>query len=187
MDIQQFPIKRETLDQLTDRNFSDIKHLYFHHSVETDGHDGPWTSLAGEMKADIAYINNMQAGQSVSIGALAIAYNFIIMEDGIIYKLRPNLKVPASQIGDNTAGLSVCVDGDFTSHLPNKHQVKAAKELGVYLDKFFHFEQIWGHRDVATELYPNNPGYYATACPGDDFYAKTLPELRKHILDARKK
>jgi hypothetical protein len=185
MDIQQFPIKREVLDQLTDRNFSDIKRLYWHHSVETDGHDGPYNKLAAEMKADIAYLKNMQADQANSIGAICIAYSFIIMEDGIVWKLRPNLKVPASQIGDNTAGLSVCVDGDFTKHLPNKTQMDVCKELGVYLDKKFDFEQILGHRDVAA-MYPNNPGYYSTACPGTDFYNNFLPELRSYILAARK-
>ena len=187
MNIQTFPITKQTLDQLADRNSDDITRLYWHHSVETDGHDGPWATNKAEVQKDLAYLRNMQADQSTTIGALAIAYNFIIMEDGIIYKLRPNLKIPASQVGDNTHGLSVCVDGNFHAALPNKEQVAACKELGVYLDSTYNFKDIWGHCDVALKLYPNNdPGYYATECPGDDFYKNFLPELRSYILSKRK-
>jgi hypothetical protein len=176
-----FPIAKSVLDELTPRFPADILRLYMHHADEDDGHSGPYGKMASEITADISYIKGMESGQKESIGALCIAYNFIVMEDGIVYQCRPADKIPASQIGDNLHGLSVCFDGDFTSHGLNAIQLDIGKKLFKYLAGKYHIKEILAHRDVE-KMYPDNPGYYATACPGQYGYEHDLPEIRKYAL-----
>ena len=179
MHLQTFPIKKSIQNQMTDRNKSDIKHGYAHHSDESDGHHGVYGSLVKEIQKDLAYLRIMESGQKASIGALALAYNYVIMEDGIAYSVRPPLKVPASQLGDNTHGISVCFDGNFMQHGCTKEQLVTGKELFKYLVHEYNLEFIHGHRDVA-KMHPGNTGFYATACPGDFFYHHQLPEIVKY-------
>lgn len=73
--------------------------------------------------------------------------------------------------GANTNGIGIENEGTFTSKLPPKAQWNALVSLCAYICKQYGIKpsQIFGHRDFS-----------ATACPGNDFYAK-LPQLRKDV------
>jgi hypothetical protein len=178
-----YPIRQDVLDQLTDRPESHILRAYMHHADESDGHNGTYAPMAQEIQEDIDYLRNMEAGQKISIGALAIAYNYIIMEDGIVWSLRPATKVPASQIGDNENGISVCFDGTFMTKGLNKVQLAVGKDFFKYLVQRYKIKSpnIFGHCDVA-KRYPNNEAFYATACPGTYAYAHDLPLIREYAF-----
>jgi hypothetical protein len=174
--IFSFPISAETLAKLDDRKASDITTLYIHHSDESQGHTGPWKSIAQEVKEDVKYLDGISAGQKISIGAITLAYNFFITQDGFLFEGRPALKIPASQLGDNLHGISVCIDGDFTKHAANNMQFDTAINICKWICDRYPITHVKGHRDVAA-MYPGHEAYYATACPGDFFYERQLPSL----------
>lgn len=119
-------------------------------------------------------------------GWAMIGYNWFIGGDGTVYEGRPSNVVPSAAYGDNSPSVDVCLAGDFEpgtdgyqSEVPAV-QLQALKDLAVEVHQ--HYPTITGtigHRDVAA-LYPNDPGDYSTACPGDACYAQ-IPAVKAYV------
>ncbi|KYN04238.1 Peptidoglycan recognition protein 3 [Cyphomyrmex costatus] len=89
-----------------------------------------------------------------------IGYNFIIGEDGNVYKGRGWHYTGAHAIGYNTQSIGICIIGDFSDFLPNEAALKALKKLidcGVSLGKIRNNYNVIGHRQVRD-----------TVCPGEN-------------------
>lgn len=143
--------------EMTPRDLSQITTLIIHHS---DGSpDQTPLEIDQEHRAE---------------GWACIGYNFVISGDGTVYEGRPTNVVPSAAYGYNTPSINVCLLGDFQpgtegfqSSVPEP-QLQALKDLSVMLHQHYPgISRTIGHRDVAILFYPQNPGDYSTACPGD--------------------
>lgn len=156
---------------MTPRSLADVTDLIFHHS------DGSPTQTPLEIDAE-----HRAEGWSM------IGYNFVIAGDGTVYEGRPLDVVPSAAYGRNAQSIDVCLLGDFQPGTqgyaePSVAQVNAAGELSVYVhQRYPQIVRTIGHRDVATMFYPNDPGDYSTACPGDTFEAM-LAGIRAYTRD----
>lgn len=155
------------------RSLSEASDLIFHHS---DGAgDQPILDIDAEHRAQ---------------GWAMIGYNYIIPSDGKIYAGRPMIYVPSAAYGRNTESVNVCLLGRFEPGTPGyapptSAQVQSAKLMAVYLHaQYPSIVRTIGHRDVATTFYPNDPGDYSTACPGDALEA-LLPDIRAFVVANR--
>ena len=117
-----------------------------------------------------------------------IGYDYIVTSDGKIYKGRPDDVVPSAAYGENPQSVDVVLTGDFEPNTPGFEkavplaQLQSLKDLLVYLhEKYPTIQRTIGHRDVATD-FPQDPGDYSTACPGDVLY-DLLPEIRAYVAE----
>lgn len=91
-------------------------------------------------------------------GWAGIGYHFYIRKDGQIYAGRPENKVGAHCVNNNSCSLGICLEGNFTKTKPTPEQIKSLKELVAELKKRHkNIYKILNHRDLM-----------ATACPGVD-------------------
>lgn len=154
------------------RSLSQITDLIVHHS------DGP--SDQSPLEIDQEHRNEGWAG---------IGYNYLINGSGTVFKGRPDDVVPSAAYGRNTPSVNVCLLGDFEpgtegfeSSVPEA-QLQALKDLSVYLHQLYpSIVRTIGHRDVATIFYPNDPGDYSTACPGQ-VLENDLAAVKSYTLD----
>lgn len=120
-------------------------------------------------------------------GMAMIGYNFVIDRIGTVYNGRPLTFVPAAAYGRNLESVNICLLGNFEKDdpgytgPPTPAQIQALKDLSIYLHhQLPTIVRTIGHKDVATQFYPNNPGDYATACPGSELYG-LLGSVRQEI------
>lgn len=155
--------------EMTPRELSQITTLIIHHS---DGAlDQTPLDIDAEHRAE---------------GWAMIGYNWVIEPDGTVYEGRPTNVVPSAAYGDNTPSVDVCLIGDFEpgtagfqSSVPAA-QFQSLKDLAVEVHQHYPtIAQTIGHRDVAS-LYPNDPGDYSTACPGEVLY-DLIPSIRAYV------
>jgi hypothetical protein len=160
------------LSKMTDRNLSVLEYIVIHHTAST---------LMDEDITDIALEEERDQG------FLWAGYNFVIHgkapHDGLIQVGRPLTKVPAAQLGLNTPGIAICLEGNFqpgdklyTGEKPTPSQLASAITIinEWIKPKCPNLKYLIGHRDVARIVRTPSD---ATACPGDNLYAE-LHNLR---------
>jgi hypothetical protein len=160
-------IPQALLDRMTDRDVHDIRFVVIHHTAGTDM-DEDIDDIASEEERDQGFV---WAG-----------YNFVIHgkapHDGLIQVGRPITKVPAAQLGLNTPGVAISLEGNFhpsdrgyTGEKPTASQLHAVVTIinEWVKPKCPNLRYLIGHRDVARIVNDSND---ATACPGDLLYAE---------------
>ena len=85
-------------------------------------------------------------------------YHFLVRKDGSIYRLRPEDKVGAHTYGSNYNSLGICFEGNYMEEDMPEVQIRAGKELVIYLKNKYGISTVQRHKDVC-----------ATSCPGDKF------------------
>jgi hypothetical protein len=122
-------------------------------------------------------------------GMAFIAYNWVITKDGTIYQGRPIGWVSAAQYGRNSQGVAVCLTGNFASGDPGytgdptPEQIQNLNRLALSVHiHLTSIERTYGHGDIASLFYPNNPDPYATACPGDRLSSQ-IPSVRAYVTE----
>ena len=88
-------------------------------------------------------------------GWSGIGYSFVIRKDGKIYRGRPEDTIGAHTSNFNATSIGICFEGDFRTEKPTDAQVKAGKELVVYLKQKYNITKVKKHSEL------NN-----TSCPG---------------------
>lgn len=91
-----------------------------------------------------------------------IGYNFLVGLDARVYEGRGWDYVGAHVRGHNSASIGISFIGDFTSTLPNRAAINAARHLirrGVTLGKLSSNYTLHGHRDGSN-----------SQCPGQVLY-----------------
>nr|AAY27973.1 peptidoglycan recognition protein 1 [Euprymna scolopes] len=91
-----------------------------------------------------------------------LGYNYLVGEDGYVYKGRGWDREGGHTKGYNTDSVAISVMGDFSDRLPNEKALNAVNNLivcGIKQNKITKNYSLYGHRDVRK-----------TACPGDKFY-----------------
>lgn len=168
--IQQVPYPAPQ-SQMAARSLGGITDLIFHHTAGNPNQTP--LEIDAEHRAE---------------GWAGIGYNYVIGKDGAVYAARPMMYVPAAAYGRNTESANVVLVGNFQSDdkgytgEPTAAQLQSAKDVALWLHKqYSSISRTIGHRDVATMFFPNDPGDYATVCPGDKFYAH-LPEIKAYVL-----
>jgi hypothetical protein len=123
-------------------------------------------------------------------GWAEIGYNFVITPDGAVYTGRPLDVEPSAAYGDNMASVDICLIGNFqeddSGHTgpPTSAQLDSLLALSIDLHRRYpSISRTIGHGDVVKMYYPDNPGPYATACPGTQLEA-FLPDLRSKTAAA---
>lgn len=154
---------------MTPRDLSQVSDLIIHHS------DGP-------PDQDPLAIDQEHRNEGWSM----IGYNFLIAGNGTVYGGRPTDVVPSAAYGRNSVSIDVCLLGDFEpgttgfeSSVPAA-QLQSLKDLALLLHQ--HYPSIVrtiGHRDVAS-FFPNDPGSYSTACPGQVAYG-LLAQVKAYV------
>lgn len=99
-----------------------------------------------------------------SLGWPDVAYHFFIGPEGQVFEGRPYAAASDTATDYDTKGhLLIVVEGDFDSTVPTSAQLESLARLVAWASSQFdvRIDTISGHRDHA-----------ATACPGDNLYAK---------------
>lgn len=162
------------VDELTDRDPSLIEYIVIHHSVTA-----PALPIEAVAKME-------EAAQ----GFTTIGYNCVVTKAPGHWEIqegRPLDKLPAAQYGLNREGYAICVFGNYQPNVPGvPTNVLEQAALQLVIDrvnavkaKCPNLKYLIGHRDVATikAKHGGNPADFATACPGDNLYAR-LHDLR---------
>lgn len=157
----------------TTRDQATITDLIVHHSA------GPKSQTPQQIEAF-----------EISRGDNGMPYTWLVDDAGVIYTGRPSYAVSAATYGRNVQSVAVCVIGDFqTDDGGFNGPISPAAwsslcDLAVYAHRQIpSIVRTIAHRDVAGLFYPNDTADYATACCGDQLYAR-LPELRAYIAKA---
>lgn len=151
----------DQLNAMTDRALSGVAYAVIHHTADSD-----------ENK-DIAEIAREE---EASQGFLTVGYHLILHGNGLIQYGRPIGKVPAANLGLNTASYAMALEGNFepgspgyTGEKPTQAQISAL--IGAIENakkKLPNLRFLIGHSDVARIVgVPSD----ATECPGRDLYA----------------
>lgn len=159
------------LNVLTPRTPADITDIIVHHT------DGPKDQTPLEIDAE-----ERPRGYSM------MPYGYLIADDGVIFKGRPDLVRSAASFGRNPQSIAVCLIGAFEKNTleyngpPSQAAVKSLITLGAWLHKAYPIVRTIGHCEIAPLFYPDDEGDYSTACPGDVLFAM-LPSIKEAIAD----
>ncbi|KAL1273253.1 hypothetical protein QQF64_029115 [Cirrhinus molitorella] len=136
-----------------------LQFLYIHHTASPSK---PCRNLQTCSKN----MRSMQRFHQKDRGWYDIGYSFVVGSDGYIYEGRGWMSVGAHTKGRNTVGYGVAFIGNYSAHLPSKHDMELLRhhlvKCGVsrgFLQKNF---TILGHRQVVA----------TTTCPGDSLYSE---------------
>lgn len=135
-------------------------------SIVVVHHDGDFRSKAyNSLKRYIAEANNHIAKKPISWNH--ISYHYIIDNVGDIFQCLPETEIGyhAGNLTINKKSIAIKLDGNMETQQPTDKQLKAYKELMVWLTTkrpdlpLVVKSSVRGHRDIKP-----------TACPGKNFY-----------------
>lgn len=120
-----------------------ITHIVIHHAAS-----------ARDLSA--TQIHNMHLNNGWS----GIGYHFVVRQNGIIERGRPEDKLGAHCANANSNRLGICFAGNFDVNKMNETQLNAGKELIEFLKRKYPNAKLIRHKDVIKQ---------STACPGKYF------------------
>lgn len=127
------------------RDTGKLRWIVLHHSA------GPATQTPEE----IARYHVQHNGWS------GIGYNYLIYQNGKIYKTRPIGVIPVCVENHNTESVCICFVGDFTAHPPSVDALDAGAWLiGLLRQSYPQVQGVRGHKEMPDQ---------ATSCPGPAF------------------
>jgi hypothetical protein len=137
-----------------------VSELYIHHSAGASPPDLPASKNEIEKRGERATVKGFQNYHMDSKGWADIAYNFIIMPSGRVYRGRGWKRQGAHTEGRNDRSVAFCFAGNFEVEKPTDKALKSARKLrqkGIQERRLTPTVRTAGHRAA--------PGA-STACPG---------------------
>lgn len=133
------------------QRLADINRIVIHHTANKAGND-----TAASIHA-----------QHLRQGYAGIGYHFLIRQNGMIEKGRPQSYIGAHAEGYNSRSLGIALSGNFEAAIPQTAQISALIDLLAMLEYYYPIQVIQSHCDLN-----------ATACPGKNL-VKLLPGIKK--------
>ena len=107
--------------------------------------------------SDLQFLRAMENHHRNTRKWACIGYHFIIGRDGKVYEGRPIKYQGAHASSNNPNNVGISLIGNFSSHMPSKHQMKSLESLLYKLRKQFNVSSssVYGHTHLGQ-----------TECPG---------------------
>lgn len=141
-----------------------VSELWIHHTAGASPPDFPQAKEVIEKRGERStmrttqnfHMNPPPGGRGWS----DIAYNFIVMPSGRVYRGRGWTRQGAHTEGHNNHSVAICFAGNFELEKPSDKAIKSARQLvrrGKLLRRLTRSVRVGGHRDASGA---------STACPG---------------------
>jgi len=122
------------------RNLSQINKIVVHHSATTSGTPESYARYHIDTR-----------------NFPAIAYHYVIQQDGTVYQTNYLNTISWHTAGENTSSIGICLTGNFDVQQPFPAQMRSLNALIASLKKQLGNNlQIKGHRDYSTKTCPGN-------------------------------
>lgn len=122
------------------RALSQINKIIVHHSATTSGTAASYANYHVDTR-----------------GWPGVGYHFVVDQDGTINQTNYLTTISNHTSGQNTAGIGICLTGNFDTQQPFPAQMRSLNALISYLKQTVAPNlQVYGHRDYSTKSCPGN-------------------------------
>ena len=143
-----------------------VSEVWCHHSAGVSPPDLPQAKDDIEKQGERSTMRGIKNFHLDGRGWVDIAYNFVIMPSGRVYRGRGWTRQGAHTEGHNDHSVATCFAGNFEIEKPTDKAIKSARQLvarGKQLKRLTSTVRVGGHRDASGAQ---------TACPGKHLYQR---------------